>query len=63
MPILQGSNEVWEDYMFGFGWLISLLTGAVAAVITVIIAVASLTGVDADHEGPGSPGAGQYGDD
>ncbi|MBE7323174.1 hypothetical protein IEQ44_00725 [Nocardioides sp. Y6] len=49
--------------MFGFGWLISLLTGAIAAVLTVIIAVATLTGVDADHEGPNAPGQGQYGDD
>lgn len=49
--------------MFGFGWLISLLTGAIAAILTVIIAVASLTGVDADHEGPNAPGQGQYGDD
>lgn len=49
--------------MFGFGWLISLLAGAVAAVATVTIAVASLTGVNADHEGPGQPGSAQYGDE
>lgn len=46
-----------------FGWLFSILAGAVAAVVSILIAVASLTGVDADHGGPNEPGTGQYGDE
>jgi len=46
-----------------FAWLVSILGGAIAALLSVIIAIAALTGVDAGHEGPGDPGQGQYGDD
>lgn len=44
-------------------WLVSLATGAVAAFLTLLIAVGAITGVDADDSGTGDPGHGHYGDD
>lgn len=43
-------------------WILSLVTGAVAAFLTLLIAVGAITGVDADP-GPTDPGTGHYGDD
>lgn len=46
------------------GWLISILGGAIAALLSCIIAISALTGVDAGHEDPGTnPGSGQYADE
>lgn len=45
-------------------WILSLVTGAVAAFLTLLIAVGALTGVDADADpAPNGPGQGTYGDD
>lgn len=44
-------------------WLLSIAAGAIAAVVSVLIAVASLTGIDAGEQPPHDPGHGQYADD
>ncbi|MFC6153233.1 hypothetical protein [Nocardioides yefusunii] len=44
-----------------FAWLMSIVAGAVAALLTVIIAVTALTGVDAGQGGGPKPGESTYG--
>lgn len=44
-----------------FAWLVSILGGAFAALLTVVIAVTALTGVDADQATGVNPGESSYG--